>query len=154
MESEKLANRGRFKLDEKIGYNERRKTGGGVLHEHGVYCCVGDCLCPHHRTYDIDYKQSLCAQTGAGRSASGERTGPERAGSVAQNERIACEPATGMCCRRLSGREDKFRPRKTKKTGTSPVFFHMVRLKGIEPPHMVPETIALSTELQAYDVNG
>ncbi len=32
------------------------------------------------------------------------------------------------------------------------VYISMVRLKGIEPPHMVPETIALSTELQAYIV--
>lgn len=29
----------------------------------------------------------------------------------------------------------------------------MVRLRGIEPPHMVPETIALSTELQAQFAN-
>ena len=29
------------------------------------------------------------------------------------------------------------------------VFFFLVRLRGIEPPHTVPETIALSTELQA-----
>lgn len=28
----------------------------------------------------------------------------------------------------------------------------MVRPKGIEPPHMVPETIALSTELRARNV--
>ncbi len=28
----------------------------------------------------------------------------------------------------------------------------MVRLRGIEPPHTVPETIALSTELQAQMV--
>lgn len=27
--------------------------------------------------------------------------------------------------------------------------FFLVRLRGIEPPHTVPETIALSTELQA-----
>lgn len=27
----------------------------------------------------------------------------------------------------------------------------MVRLRGIEPPHTVPETIALSTELQAQN---
>jgi hypothetical protein len=26
----------------------------------------------------------------------------------------------------------------------------MARLKGIEPPHLVPETSALSTELQAH----
>ena len=33
------------------------------------------------------------------------------------------------------------------------ILYHaMVRLKGIEPPHMVPETIALSTDLQACDV--
>lgn len=29
----------------------------------------------------------------------------------------------------------------------------MVRLRGIEPPHTVPETIALSTELQARFAN-
>ena len=29
------------------------------------------------------------------------------------------------------------------------VLFSLVRLRGIEPPHTVPETIALSTELQA-----
>lgn len=29
------------------------------------------------------------------------------------------------------------------------VLFFLVRLRGIEPPHTVPETIALSTELQA-----
>ena len=29
------------------------------------------------------------------------------------------------------------------------VRFFLVRLRGIEPPHTVPETIALSTELQA-----
>ncbi len=29
------------------------------------------------------------------------------------------------------------------------VLFILVRLRGIEPPHTVPETIALSTELQA-----
>ena len=29
------------------------------------------------------------------------------------------------------------------------VLFCLVRLRGIEPPHTVPETIALSTELQA-----
>lgn len=28
-------------------------------------------------------------------------------------------------------------------------FLFLVRLRGIEPPHTVPETIALSTELQA-----
>ena len=28
------------------------------------------------------------------------------------------------------------------------VLFFLVRLRGIEPPHTVPETIALSTELQ------
>lgn len=34
---------------------------------------------------------------------------------------------------------------------TSRLRTSMVRLKGIEPPHMVPETIALSTELQAQE---
>lgn len=32
---------------------------------------------------------------------------------------------------------------------TERVLFFLVRLRGIEPPHTVPETIALSTELQA-----
>lgn len=27
-----------------------------------------------------------------------------------------------------------------------------MRLKGVEPPHMAPETIALSTELQAHSI--
>lgn len=31
----------------------------------------------------------------------------------------------------------------------SGTFLFLVRLRGIEPPHTVPETIALSTELQA-----
>lgn len=30
----------------------------------------------------------------------------------------------------------------------------VVRLRGIEPPHTVPETIALSTELQAQKANN
>ncbi len=34
---------------------------------------------------------------------------------------------------------------------TSGAFYFMVRLRGIAPPPTVPETIALSTELQAQN---